>query len=181
MSPHHSDQMSQRSQVSRVALCMSKVKVPLVSESVTRSPIELFWTAKQKAQIHIYVSVIRMKGRVRRGHIAQNSLRSSSLNQSLALQEEEEEFRQPVVLAVTSLQTVCPVQPAAQLVVALPSPAPSPAPSPVPSHPPSQPPSPPHPHLSQARLSRVTVSDLPPSYSMADLQSLPKYSEVTSV
>ena len=25
---------------------MSKVKVPLVSESVTRSPIELFWTAK---------------------------------------------------------------------------------------------------------------------------------------
>ena len=27
MSPHHSDQMSQRSQVSRVALCMSKVKV----------------------------------------------------------------------------------------------------------------------------------------------------------
>ena len=27
MSPHHSDQMSQRSQVSRVVLCMSKVKV----------------------------------------------------------------------------------------------------------------------------------------------------------
>ena len=79
-----------------------------------------------------------MKGRVRRGHIAQNSLRSSSLNQSLALQEEEEEFRQPVVLAVTSLQTVCPVQPAAQLVVALPSPAPSP----VPSHPPPLAPSP---------------------------------------
>ena len=46
MSPHHSDQMSQRSQVSRVALCMSKVKVLSVSESVTRSPIELFWTAK---------------------------------------------------------------------------------------------------------------------------------------
>ena len=45
MSPHHSDQMSQRSQVSRVALCMSKVKVLSVSESVTRSPIELFWTA----------------------------------------------------------------------------------------------------------------------------------------
>ena len=49
-SPHHSDQMSQRSQVSRVALCMSKVKVPWVSEWVsewvTRSPIELFWTAK---------------------------------------------------------------------------------------------------------------------------------------
>ena len=54
MSPHHSDQMSQRSLISslesRVALCMSKVKVPSVSESVsqsvTRSPIELFWTAK---------------------------------------------------------------------------------------------------------------------------------------
>ena len=50
MSPCHSDQMSQRSQVSRVALCMSKVKVASVSESVsewvTRSPIELFWTAK---------------------------------------------------------------------------------------------------------------------------------------
>ena len=28
MSSHHSDQMSQRSQVSRVALCMPKVKVP---------------------------------------------------------------------------------------------------------------------------------------------------------
>ena len=55
MFSHHSDQMSQRSQVSRVALCMSKVKVPFnsqwvsewVSESVTRSPIELFWTAKK--------------------------------------------------------------------------------------------------------------------------------------
>ena len=51
MSPHHSDQMSQRSQVSRVALCMSKVKVThsvsdWVSESVTRSPIEPFWTAE---------------------------------------------------------------------------------------------------------------------------------------
>ena len=67
-----------------------------------------------------------MKGGVRRGHIARNSMRSSSpSNQS---QEEEEELRQPV--AVTGLQTVCPVQPAyrpspfqpaAQLVVALPS------------------------------------------------------------
>ena len=47
MSPHHSDQMSQRSQVSRATLCMSKVKVLWVSESVTRSPIELFWTAKK--------------------------------------------------------------------------------------------------------------------------------------
>ena len=28
MSSHHSDQMSQRSQVSRVTRCMSKVKVP---------------------------------------------------------------------------------------------------------------------------------------------------------
>jgi len=50
-------------QVSRVALCMSKVKVrewlsewvsQWVSESVTRSPIELFWTAKKckPPQIH---------------------------------------------------------------------------------------------------------------------------------
>ena len=46
-----------RSQVSGVALCMSKVKVPWVSqwvsqsvsEWVTRSPIELFWTAKKKS------------------------------------------------------------------------------------------------------------------------------------
>ena len=53
MFPHHSDQMSQRSQVSRIALCMAKVKVTqLVSEWVTdwvtRSPIELFWTAKKR-------------------------------------------------------------------------------------------------------------------------------------
>ena len=42
MSPHHSDQMSQWSQVSRIALCMAKVNVSQsVSESVTRSPIEL--------------------------------------------------------------------------------------------------------------------------------------------
>ena len=32
MSPDHSDQMSQRLQVSRVALCISKVKVPSVSQ-----------------------------------------------------------------------------------------------------------------------------------------------------
>ena len=39
--------MSQRSQVSRIALCMAKVKVSqLVSQLVTRSPIELLWTAK---------------------------------------------------------------------------------------------------------------------------------------
>ena len=37
MSPHLSDQMFQRSQVSRVALCMSKVKVLSVSESVSES------------------------------------------------------------------------------------------------------------------------------------------------
>ena len=36
MSPHHSDQMSQRSHVSRVALCKSKVKVLWVSESVSQ-------------------------------------------------------------------------------------------------------------------------------------------------
>ena len=42
ISPHHSDQMSQRSQVSRVTLllCFQKVSQS-VSESVTRSPIEL--------------------------------------------------------------------------------------------------------------------------------------------
>ena len=32
MFAHHSDQVSQRSQVSGVALCMSKLKVPSVSE-----------------------------------------------------------------------------------------------------------------------------------------------------
>ena len=49
MSPHRSDQMSQWSQVSRIALCMAKVKVTeSVSELVTRSPIELFWTAKER-------------------------------------------------------------------------------------------------------------------------------------
>ena len=35
MSSHHSDQMSQMSQVSRVTLCMSKVKVLSVSDKVT--------------------------------------------------------------------------------------------------------------------------------------------------
>ena len=35
MSPKLSDQMLQRSQVSDVALCMSKVKVPSVSESIS--------------------------------------------------------------------------------------------------------------------------------------------------
>ena len=50
MSSHHSEQMSQRSQVSRmasrIAFCMSISKVLSVSQWVTRSPIELFWTAK---------------------------------------------------------------------------------------------------------------------------------------
>ena len=32
MFPHHSDQVSQRSQVFRVALCKSKVKVPRVND-----------------------------------------------------------------------------------------------------------------------------------------------------
>ena len=36
MSPKLSDQMFQRSQVSDVALCMSKVKVPSLSQSVTQ-------------------------------------------------------------------------------------------------------------------------------------------------
>ena len=43
---HHSDQMYQRSQVSRVALWMSSSKVLTQS----RSPIELFWTAKNGEQ-----------------------------------------------------------------------------------------------------------------------------------
>ena len=47
-----SHQMSQRSQASRIALCMAKVNVTdwlseWVSEWVTRSPIELSWTAKK--------------------------------------------------------------------------------------------------------------------------------------
>ena len=41
MSLHHSDQMSQRSQVSRVALCKSKSKGGSVTQWVTGSPIEL--------------------------------------------------------------------------------------------------------------------------------------------
>ena len=41
--------MSQWSQVSRIALYMAKVNVTdWVSQSVTRSPIELFWTAKNE-------------------------------------------------------------------------------------------------------------------------------------
>ena len=122
-----------------------------------------------------------MKGEVRRGHIARNSMRSSSSsNRSPALEEEEEEEELRQSVAVRSLQTVCavqpayrpsPFQPAAQLAVALPSQLPSPAP---PAHHPTQ-------HPSQARLPRVTFADLPPSYSKADLQSLPKYSEITSV
>ena len=50
--------MSQKSGVSRAALCMSKVMVP----SVTRSPIELFWTAKntkwwETKQLEIYTKM----------------------------------------------------------------------------------------------------------------------------
>ena len=62
MSSHHSDQMSQRSKVYRVALCMSKSKGHSLSDSVTRSPIELFWTAKNisvtKACIDAYDFVV---------------------------------------------------------------------------------------------------------------------------
>ena len=55
MSPHHTDQMSQCSQVSGIALCVAKVKVTQwlsdsVTEWVTRSPIELFWTAKKRSR-----------------------------------------------------------------------------------------------------------------------------------
>ena len=48
MSPHHSDQMSGKSEVNWIVFCItnSKVLSQSVSQSVTRSPIELFWTAK---------------------------------------------------------------------------------------------------------------------------------------
>ena len=50
-SRHHSDQMSQRSQVSRVALSCQKIKGVVCSELVTEVGIELsqtlVWTAKK--------------------------------------------------------------------------------------------------------------------------------------
>ena len=48
MSPYHSDQMSQRSQVSRFTLqCFEDSDCQFgQSKGRTRSPIELFWTAK---------------------------------------------------------------------------------------------------------------------------------------
>ena len=52
MSAHLSGQMFQRSQVSGVVLCMSKVKVPSVSESAWVT-IELFWTAKKELFLFI--------------------------------------------------------------------------------------------------------------------------------
>ena len=58
MFPHHSDQISQKSQVSRVTCCLSK--------QGTRSPIELFWTAKnskwpltQNAPTYIHSTFLR--------------------------------------------------------------------------------------------------------------------------
>ena len=50
MSSHHSEQMSQRSQVSRIALCMTKVKVNLsVSESVSQSIARILdpWNSRE--------------------------------------------------------------------------------------------------------------------------------------
>ena len=49
MFPYHSDQVSQRSQVSRVFVC--QVVKSSVTQWVTRSPIELFWTAKNICQM----------------------------------------------------------------------------------------------------------------------------------
>ena len=95
-----------------------------------------------------------------------------------------------------------PFQPAAQLFVALPYQLPSPArcsarpppptssapaipyrasfPSPVNCFPPPSPANPSRlPH--QSRPPRATFADLPPSYSMTDLQDLPKYCEITYV
>ena len=50
MSSHHSDQISQRSQVSRVDLCVHHSPLTHLLRWVTRSPIELLWTAKNWAE-----------------------------------------------------------------------------------------------------------------------------------
>ena len=52
MSPHHSHQMSQRSQVSWFTLIASGVRPrkPPTNQG-TRSPIELFWTAKKRTKL----------------------------------------------------------------------------------------------------------------------------------
>ena len=50
MSSHHSDQISQRSQVSRVDLCVHHSPLTHSLRWVTRSPIELLWTAKNWAE-----------------------------------------------------------------------------------------------------------------------------------
>ena len=51
MSPHHSDQMSQRSQVKGHSVVLWRLWLLVVPEQArdqgTRSPIELFWTAKK--------------------------------------------------------------------------------------------------------------------------------------
>ena len=59
MSPHHSDQMSQRSQVSRVPLCMSKVKVPWVSEWVTQWQGHLMSCSGQLQGDHVQLSFFK--------------------------------------------------------------------------------------------------------------------------
>ena len=57
MFPHHCDQISQMSLVSRVALNKRWV-THSVSEWVTRSPFELFWTAKKMRCISAELTLI---------------------------------------------------------------------------------------------------------------------------
>ena len=64
MSPHHSDQMSGRSEDNYIGffyMSICKVLSQWVSESVTRSPIELFWTAKKiNHNFHIRMYLCRI-------------------------------------------------------------------------------------------------------------------------
>ena len=55
MSSHHSDQMSQRSQVSRITVMLWRLRQ---TELQTMSPIELFWTAKKAFPNQLYISCI---------------------------------------------------------------------------------------------------------------------------
>ena len=58
MFPHHCDQMSQRSQVSRVALCKSKVKVPLVSQWV--SDKVTYWAVRWQLKMQEFCTKIKI-------------------------------------------------------------------------------------------------------------------------
>ena len=104
MSPHHTDQMSQWSQVSRMALCMAKVKVSdlvseLVSELVTRSPIELFWTAKKGDKIHTKVIINSLPFELHKYLRSSCTIRSGDKKSQLQLSRRE--------LLLLLLQTRC--------------------------------------------------------------------------